>query len=239
MCILDICIILFIIMGGIVGFKEGFTKTLVNCIGYILIIILAFILKNPISEFLMLHLPFFNLCGPNEGLSVINIIFYESVAFALVFSILLAILKLLLFATSVFEKILSLTIVLGIPSKILGAIAGIIKNYVIVFALLFIFSIPGLNGTQFIEGSKLKNPMLEHTPILSMFTEKPMQLFNDLSDLQEEYKNKTSNAKFNYKAIELFLKYDIIKPDLVQKLVDQDKLNIKNADKLIEKYQEN
>lgn len=239
MCILDICIILFIIIGGIVGFKEGFTKTLVNCIGYILIIILAFILKNPISEFLMLHLPFFNLYGPNEGLSVINIIFYESVAFALVFSILLAILKLLLFATSVFEKILSLTIVLGIPSKILGLIVGIIKNYVIVFALFFIFSIPGLNGTQFIEGSKLKNPMLEHTPILSMFTEKPMQLFNDLSDLQEEYKNKTSNEKFNYKAIELFLKYDIIKPDLVQKLVDQDKLNIKNVNKLIEKYQEN
>ena len=207
MCILDICIILFIIIGGIVGFKEGFTKTLVNCIGYILIIILAFILKNPISEFLMLHLPFFNLYGPNEGLSVINIIFYESVAFALVFSILLAILKLLLFATSVFEKILSLTIVLGIPSKILGLIVGIIKNYVIVFALFFIFSIPGLNGTQFIEGSKLKNPMLEHTPILSMFIEKPMQLFNDLSDLQEEYKNKTSNEKFNYKAIELFLKH--------------------------------
>jgi len=66
-----------------------------------------------------------------------------------------------------------------------------------------------------------------------------MQLFNDLSDLQEEYKNKTSNTKFNYKAIELFLKYDIIKPDLVQKLVNQGKLNIKNADKLIEKYQEN
>ena len=48
MNVIDIGIILFIIYGFIVGFKNGFTKQLVKTIGFILVIILAYYLKNPL-----------------------------------------------------------------------------------------------------------------------------------------------------------------------------------------------
>ena len=48
MNILDIGIIIFIIFGGILGLKRGFTKELVEALGFIVVIILAYFLKNPL-----------------------------------------------------------------------------------------------------------------------------------------------------------------------------------------------
>ena len=73
MSIIDLCIIIFLLLGALIGFKQGFTKSLVNCVGYILIVIIAFVLKNPISEFMMNYLPFFDFYGLIKGVSVLNI----------------------------------------------------------------------------------------------------------------------------------------------------------------------
>ena len=77
MNIVDIVILIFILFGGLIGWKQGFTKSLVNCVGYILIIVIAFVLKNPISEFFMMYLPFFDFFGLIKGLTVLNIALYE------------------------------------------------------------------------------------------------------------------------------------------------------------------
>ena len=58
---LDLIIILVIIMGGIVGFSRGFIKQSVMTAGLILVFVLSYILKNPISEYMYEHLPFFNI----------------------------------------------------------------------------------------------------------------------------------------------------------------------------------
>ena len=144
MSVLDLCVLVFLVLGAFQGFKAGFTRSLVNLIGYFLIIVLAFILKNPISEFMMLHFPFFDFYGVVKGISVLNIAAYEILSFAFVFSILLILLKILMLVTSIFEKLLSFTIILGIPSKILGLILGVVKNYIIVFAVMFIVCLPNL-----------------------------------------------------------------------------------------------
>ena len=77
MSIVDVIIILAILMGAVVGFKRGLTTQLVSTIGIILVMVLAFILKNPISKFMYENLPFLDFGGLLKGLPVLNIIVYE------------------------------------------------------------------------------------------------------------------------------------------------------------------
>ena len=48
----DAAIILILIMGAVVGFKRGFTYEVVSAIGFFLVLVLAYFLKNQLSVFL-------------------------------------------------------------------------------------------------------------------------------------------------------------------------------------------
>ena len=77
MNILDYLILIIIILGALYGYKRGFIGSLINFIGTIVVIILAFYLKNPISVFLYEHFPFFKISGFYSGISVYNILIYK------------------------------------------------------------------------------------------------------------------------------------------------------------------
>ena len=94
--ILDAVIILMLLLGAVLGFKRGIIKSAVMFGGAILVIVLAYLLKNPVSMFLYNNLPFFKLGGIFEGVSVINILIYEAIAFLITFSVLMIILRLLI-----------------------------------------------------------------------------------------------------------------------------------------------
>ena len=75
--VIDVSIFLFLIMGAIVGFKRGVIKSAVTFLGAIVVIVLAFSLKNPVAKFFYSFCPFFNFAGDFEGLTTLNIIIYE------------------------------------------------------------------------------------------------------------------------------------------------------------------
>ena len=106
MNIVDVLIILIIVAGGLIGFRKGFTEELVSFVGVILVVVLSFLLKNPVSAFLYEHLPFFNFGGALKGITSLNILLYEIIALLIVMSVLLVILKITTLATRVFEKLL-------------------------------------------------------------------------------------------------------------------------------------
>ncbi|MBR3363018.1 MAG: CvpA family protein [Bacilli bacterium] len=233
---LDIVIILILLFGGLVGYKQGFTKALVNLVGIFIILILSFVLKDPIAEFMMLNLPFFDFYGLIKGVSVLNILVYEVVAFGLCFSILFIVLKILFVFTNVFEKILSMTIILGFLSKILGFVLGVLKNYVIIFIILFILSLPNFSDNKIISNSNLKGLIIQNTPILSNLTDDIVTVFDEFSSLKDEYKNTKDGNKFNYDSLDLLLKYKIVKTETVEKLINSGKLHIDGSNKLLNKY---
>ena len=70
MNIVDVVIILIIIMCGVVGYKRGLTNQLVSSLGIFAVIVLSFLLKNPVSMFLYEHLPFLNLVGYSKVLQL-------------------------------------------------------------------------------------------------------------------------------------------------------------------------
>ena len=71
--IVDAIIILIILLGGVIGFKEGIIKKLTSVIGLILVVILSFTLKNYLSVIFYENLPFFDLWGAFKGIQVLNI----------------------------------------------------------------------------------------------------------------------------------------------------------------------
>ena len=223
MNLIDIGIIVFIIFGAVLGFKRGFTKELVKAVGFIAIVILAYLLKNPLSVFFYEHLPFLKI-GILKGVEVLNILVYEILAFLVILIILNIVLKVVLMATSLFEKILNATIILGIPSKICGAAIGILHHYVLAFVILYVLTLTCFDY-EIVNGSKYRAPIVNHTPILSDLIDDSINVANRFKTLKEQYENKAiSEAEFNCNAIRLFVRYKLVDSKSVLKLIEDGKI---------------
>lgn len=236
MNILDIGIIIFILFGAVLGFKRGFTKEVVEAVGFLITVVLAYLFKNPLSALMYEHLPFFHF-GILKGVEILNIIVYEFLAFLILLIIFNILLKILLKVTSIFEKFLTATIILGIPSKIAGAIIGLVHHYIVAFIILVILTLPVFN-VNFIKESNLRDKIVNNTPILSGMVHKTMNVLNDFMEVKDLYENREiSEAEFDYRAIELFLKYDVIKPKTLEKLMNDGKVTkVDKYDDLLNQY---
>ena len=96
----------------------------------------------------------------------------------------------LLSQTSIFEKILNTTIILGIPSKIAGAIVGLIHHFIISFVILYILSIFCFD-VDFVNESELKNKILNNTPVLSNIANRSVNIVNEFIVLKNQYTDNT------------------------------------------------
>ena len=222
MLFVDVIIIIVLALGFLIGFKRGFTRELVSLVGIILITILSFILKNPISVLFYKNLPFFKFNYLIKGSSVLNILLYETLAFLIVFIVLFIILKIVVKLTNLFEKILKMTIILGIPSKILGGCVGAIKSYILIFLTLFIMSLPAFAVD--IGETKIGDFMLNNSPILSDVTNKSVKVYKEFSMMVDEYKKKDNKKNFDQDALDLLIKYKAITKENAQDLIKSGKL---------------
>lgn len=232
--IVDAVILLIILLGGVIGFKEGAIKKLTSIVGLVIVVILSFTLKNNLSVFFYENLPFFDLWGAFKGIQVLNIVFYEMLAFIIIASILTIGYQLLLGITGIVEKILKATVILSIPSKILGFFVGLIENYIWVYLCLFVLTLPVFNIRDIYE-SKVAMFIITKTPILSQYTDKTLDIYHDLYSIIDNRENK-DNTEVNQEAMDLMLKYEIITPESAHKLIDKNKV-IVNDDNFIDKYE--
>ena len=221
--IVDAVIIIVFILGILAGMRRGFFRETVFLVGVVLVLIISYKLRVPISTFLYKHLPFFGFKGVFSGVSVLNILIYEIIAFLVVFAILYFLLRVLIKVTGIIEKILKFTIILGFFSKILGGIVGFIEGYIIVFILLFIFNQPFINIGG-MEESYLVPRILHNSPVLSDATKNTQKVMDEIDKLSKSYKDKSSK-EFNKEAIEVFIKYDIISEENVEYLREKGKLD--------------
>lgn len=224
MNIVDVVIIMGLLLGGVTGAKNGFFRQSVVLIGTILCFILAWVFKNPIANFLSFTLPFFNFAGPFEGLTSLNIVMYQLIAFLLLLSLFSAILAIIIKATGVFEKILNFTIILGIPSKILGFIVGVIEAYVIIFAVLFFVNQPAVN-LEIVKESTFSPKIVNSSPGLSNIVGNMNDAVNDIYDITKDYNINQNTNSFNKKVINSLLEHKVIDKDYLDKLVSKGKIN--------------
>ena len=223
--IFDIGIILLLIMFIIIGFKRGVIKELVSLVGIIIVFILSWILKGYLGNFLCLYFPFFEFKGVLKGLTSVNIFMYQTISFILIFSLLLGIYCFSLKISRIIQKIVNMTIVLWIPSKILGGIVSFIKGYLILFVVFIILLIP-IGNTSLYQESSIVNIMLNKTPLLSSYTSSFTNPANDIVNLGKEVsENKISTKEADKEAIRIMIKYNVIDEQTVSKLYDKNKLD--------------
>jgi uncharacterized membrane protein required for colicin V production len=130
----------------------------------------------------------------------------------------------LLGVTGLIEKVLKATVILSVPSKILGFIVGLIEAYIWAYIILFILTLPMINLKE-IYNSKVANYVMEKTPYLSKYTSKTKEIYMNLYDIIDNRQEKT-NEQVNEEAMDLMLKYDIITTESAEKLIDSNKVNV-------------
>ena len=238
MNILDIVIALILIMSAIIGFKRGAIKEVVSLVGIIIVFILAFSLKGVLGNVLCKWLPFFNFAGNLEGVTVLNILLYQLIAFLIIYSLLFSVYMIVVKISGVVQKLVHMTIILWLPSKVIGAVVAFITGYVMVFVVLLALLIP-LKDTDIFKNSKFANYIVYDTPILASSSENISTSINEIYELGEDLsKGDISKNEANVKTMDILLKYKVVSAETARELVVLDKLDdISGLDKAIEKYE--
>ena len=238
MSLLDIIIVLVLAMSAIIGFKRGAIKEIVSLVGIIIVFVVAFSLKGVIGNVLCKWLPFFNFAGNFEGVTVLNILLYQLLAFLIIYSLLFSVYMIVLKISGVVQKLVHMTVILWLPSKLIGAVVAFVTGYVMVFVVLLALLIP-LKNTDFFLESKFANYIVYDTPILAGSAENISTSINEVYTLGEDLsKGEISKNEANVKTMDVLLKYKIVSPKTARQLVVLDKLDgITGLEKVIEKYE--
>jgi uncharacterized membrane protein required for colicin V production len=232
--IVDVIIILGMLSVGIVGLKRGVILQTVMSIGTIIAYVLAFYLKGPLAHFLNMNFPYWTFTGAFKGVTILNVMLYHILAFVVILVIILVILNIIIAIAGGFEKILKFTIVLGIPSKILGFILGLVEGYILVYMALFLIHQPAMNF-DFVQKSKLTPIILNSTPVLSNVAQKVNNAISDIYALKDVDKENLNN--YNLEVLDIMLKYKITTKKEILDIKNKGKLDtIQNIDSILEKY---
>lgn len=233
MNIVDAILILSIVLCGVLGSKAGFIKSVVSTLGIIVIFYLSYVFKNPLAEWFTFNLPFFRFFGFFKDITILNVVVYQLLAFIIIFGLLSIVYSLLVKLSGLVEKVLKATIILGIPSRILGFILGLIEGIFLSSIVLMILTLPIFN-IPYIKESKVKDIILEIVPVVNEANKKANTAYNEIIDLKDTYEG--SKEDFNSKTLDILLKYEVIDYDYAKKLYDIGKLDFKGAKKVINKY---
>lgn len=233
--LVDLIILLMIIMGAIVGFKNGAIKEGTKFIGLFVIIILSFILKDKLMILMYENLPFFDFFGLIKGIDAINILFYQLVSFLIIFAAFMFVLKVLLVITGLIEWLLKMTIFLSIPSKILGIVVGALEYYVYLFIALYILNMP-IFGLTLVSESKLGTSMLENTPILSELVDDTVKVYSDVWSVIRSRGN-LSNKQVNTFVLATLLDNKLITIESARELVESNYIVIED-NSILDRYKE-
>jgi len=233
---IDYIIIGILLLTTFQGFRKGAISSAVTLVGMIVVIILAWYLKNPVSALMYQHLPFFNIGGALSGISVFNILIYEGLAFVAMIILLGTLLKIAIKLSGILDTLLNMTIILGLPSKIIGAIVGFIQGYLIAFIIIFIFSTFSNMSTR-VNESEYGNFLLERTPILSRIVGDTHNAINEIIDIVRDHEDNDNKDEANLRSLEVLLRRGVITPDSAMRLVENERLVIPGAVELIREYQ--
>ena len=230
MSLIDILILVILVSFAVIGFTRGVFKSLVAFVGFLIIIVLAYLFKNILGDLFITTLPFFKF-SIGDGSVVMNIILYQTIAFIIILIILGIVYRILLTVTGIFEKILRITIILGIPSKLLGLVVGALEGFIIVYLALFFLTQPYIK-MDILNDSKFANPILKHTPILSSFAESTVTVINEINDTIEA----KDESNFDLKLTELILKNKVADANLFQSLIDSKKIEVEGIQEIVNQY---
>ena len=226
--IVNAVIILFLVMGVYDGYKKGFIETLFRLVGSIVALVLAYIFKDRLSVLLYTHLPFIKLGGLFRGVSAINILIYELIAFVLIFIVVILVIDLIVKTSGLIEKLLKIIPLFDLLNGVLGAVIGLVQTVVILYFVIFVFKF-GCNLFGFQMQPSLADNVLEISLLDDRFGS-TITSFNEIAEMAKKYENQKDKTELNDKCIDILLEYKIITKENLDVLIKNHKV-IYNGEK--------
>lgn len=236
MNIFGVIVILLIISSGVMGLKKGFLKESVVFIGTILVYIISFLLKDKIGLVLCKWFPFFSF----DGLQTLNILVYQLIAFIFIATILFSIATIIFKLTGIIQKLVDITIILTLPSKILGFIFGILEGYIVMFLILIILAIP-LRNVELFKESTVVTKIMYNSPILSKTLGGVPKTIEDILDVTTEIQKTDYNKnKVALDIMKIELDHNIISKEDTLDLIERGKLDkVQGIKNFVKNYNKN
>ena len=220
--IINVLVILILLADVVAGYKKGFLEHTIKFVRIVLSMIGAYLLKGPLSAYMYINLPFFNLDGLFDGVTSINILIYELIAFFVVFVIILIIVTVISDILKLEERLLRIVSIIGVPNKIMGAIIGLFKSLILLYFGLSLFFV-GANFMKWDPGVSLGNYIVEF-PVLKNTFGLILDSFDEITKLAVEYEDIQDKEELNKKSIDILLKYDIITEENLELLIESGKI---------------
>ena len=230
---IDIIIIMLLALAFLIGFKHGFIRQAVSLVGIIITYVVAYKLKGYLGNFFCQIFPFSQFSGNIQGLTTLNIIIYELLAFIIIFGMIFVIYEIVVNVSKLLEKIIDSTIILTIPSKLLGGVVSLLEGYILIFIVIMILLIP-LRGTGLIESSFLANKIVYDTPVLSSSAANLTDSISQTISLVDKISNnRISIDEANRELLKVELNYKIIDGRTAKELNDRNKISVKNIEEIL------
>lgn len=225
--LMNVICVLVPVMGIVIGLMRGFTQRCVIVVWGAILIVLSFLLKNPVSAILYKFVPFFKL-----EYQAANILFFEFISFFIVLVLLVIVVFLVSKFVDVVEKGLGFILSLGVPSGILSAFIRLIEFtfylYIFIFTVFFL--------------STLSNSPIDVSLADKIFYNTPgfRQVFRVPFDTSIKVANRMAKSgsenSINYDSLEIMMKSKFISYNNAKYLIESKKLVIENGNELLNKY---
>lgn len=237
----DIIFGIILIVFAIGGYKRGFFRETLNLVGLIAILFISFLLMGTVGDMLLKYLPFLSLSIIGVEMEALNIFFYQIIAFIILTIVFYVIWEFVLTITGILSKIIGLNKFLILPFKILGAVAGLIGGYIIIFLLLLAFGIPLNSKFDTYKDSKIKNHIMNNKLLFTNEVIKVKDSINEIYDLtyviDKDEKRLKHSEIYNAKTMDIMLKNKMVEKETIEELIKRNKIHTyKELDLVINKY---
>ena len=223
MNVVDICSIVIIILGALAGFKKGAIKGLIQLIGLIAIVIVSYQFKGYFANIMIKYLPFFNFSGPLKDLYAINFLIYEGIAFVVIFILLYCVLNILINLSGIIDLLIKMTIILEIPSKIIGIVIGAIESLMFVFVIAF--ALLQVGPTQkYIMESNFTRKIVERTPIVNSVFAQGIVASEEIYNTIKESQDAENKTEANLNIIRSLVRFGVVDARDIQIAINANKL---------------
>ena len=237
----DIIFGIILIVFAIGAYKRGFFRETLNLVGLIAILFISFLLMGTVGDMLLKYLPFLSLSIIGVEMEALNIFFYQLIAFIILTIVFYVIWEFVLTITGILSKIIGLNKFLTLPFKILGAVAGLIGGYIIIFLLLLAFGIPLNSKFDTYKDSKIKNHIMNNKLLFTNEVIKVKDSINEIYDLtyviDKDEKRLKHSEIYNAKTMDIMLKNKMVEKETIKELIKRNKIHTyKELDLVINKY---
>ena len=139
--------------------------------------------------------------------------------------------------TGIVQKLIDASIILKLPSSILGFILGLLEGYIVMFFIVAILSIP-LRDSKIYQDSKVADTMMNNSPVLSSSIGKTLSSLSDIFVITTKVKKGDDvKTQINYNVITTYLNHDVISKEDALYIIDLGKLDsVPNIKEHVENY---